>query len=128
LKKYINLYLISIIFIYAGVAHFTNPQFYIKITPSFVPFKQFLVDLSGVLEILGGLLILFNQTRKTGVYLLVGLLFLFFVVHFDMLFTFQVSENMLLNKSLLLMRIIIQFKLIYWVISLLKLFSNKDNI
>ena len=128
MKKYINLYLISILFIYAGVAHFTNPQFYIKITPSFIPFKQFLVDLSGVLEILGGLLILLNQTRKTGVYLLVGLLFLFFVVHFDMLFTFQVSEKMLLNKSLLLMRIIIQFILIYWVISLLKLFSNKDNI
>ena len=128
MKKYINLYLISILFIYAGVAHFTNPQFYIKITPSFIPFKQFLVDLSGVLEILGGLLILFNETRKTGVYLLVGLLFLFFVVHFDMLFTFQVSENMLLNKSLLLMRIIIQFILIYWVISLLKLFFNKDNI
>tara|TARA_B110001450_G_C17493038_1_gene429182 strand:- start:14 stop:400 length:387 start_codon:yes stop_codon:yes gene_type:complete len=128
LKKYINLYVISILFIYAGVAHFTNPQFYIKIIPSFIPFKQFLVDLSGVLEIIGGLLILFNQTRKTGVYLLVGLLVLFFVVHFDMLFTFQVSENMLLNKSLLLMRIIIQFILIYWVISLLKLFSNKDNI
>ena len=128
MKNYINLYLISILFIYAGVAHFTNPQFYIKIIPSFIPFKQFLVDLSGVLEILGGLLILFNQTRKTGVYLLVGLLVLFFVVHFDMLFTFQVIENMLLNKLLLLMRIIIQFILIYWVISLLKLFSNKDNI
>ena len=128
MKKYINLYVISILFIYAGVAHFTNPQFYIKIIPSFIPFKQFLVDLIGVLEIIGGLLILFNQTRKTAVYLLVGLLLLFFVVHFDMLFTFQVSENMLLNKSLLLMRIIIQFILIYWVISLLKLFSNKDNI
>ena len=128
MKKYINLYVISILFIYAGVAHFTNPQFYIKIIPSFIPFQQFLVDLSGVLEIIGGLLILFNQTRKTAVYLLVGLLLLFFVVHFDMLFTFQVSENMLLNKSLLLMRIIIQFILIYWVISLLKLFSNKDNI
>ena len=128
MKKYINLYLISILFIYAGVAHFTNPQFYIKITPSFIPFKQFLVDLSGFLEILGGLLILFNQTRRKGVFLLVGLLILFFVVHFDMLFTFQISENILLNKSLLLMRIIIQFILIYWVISLLKLFSNKDNI
>ena len=128
MKKYINLYLISILFIYAGIAHFTNPQFYIKITPSFIPFKQFLVDLSGLLEILGGFLILFNQTRRKGVFLLVGLLILFFVVHFDMLFTFQISENMLLNKSLLLLRIIIQFMLIYWVISLLKLFSNKDNI
>ena len=128
MKKYINLYLISILFIYAGVAHFTNPQFYIKITPSFIPFKQFLVDLSGLLEILGGFLILFNQTRKTGVYLLVGLLVLFFVVHFDMLFTYQLSEDFTLNSFLLTLRIIIQFILIYWVISLLKLFSNKDNI
>lgn len=128
MKKYINLYLISILFIYAGIAHFTNPQFYIKITPSFIPFKQFLVDLSGVLEILGGFLILFNQTRKTGVYLLVGLLVLFFVVHFDMLFTYQLSEDFTLNSFLLTLRIIIQFILIYWVISLLKLFSNKDNI
>ena len=110
------------------VAHFTNPQFYIKITPSFIPFKQFLIDLSGVLEILGGFLILFNQTRKTGVYLLVGLFVLFFVVHFDMLFTYQLSENFILNSFLLTFRIIIQFILIYWVISLLKLFSNKDNI
>tara|TARA_B100001059_G_scaffold131332_1_gene131425 strand:- start:138 stop:524 length:387 start_codon:yes stop_codon:yes gene_type:complete len=128
LKKYINLFLISILFIYAGIAHFTNPQFYIKITPSFIPFKQFLVDLSGLLEILGGFLILFNQTRKTGVYLLVGLLVLFFVVHFDMLFTYQLSEDFTLNSFLLTLRIIIQFILIYWVISLLKLFSNKDNI
>ena len=128
MKKYINLFLISILFIYAGIAHFTNPQFYIKITPSFIPFKQFLVDLSGLLEILGGFLILFNQTRKTGVYLLVGLLVLFFVVHFDMLFTYQLSEDFTLNSFLLTLRIIIQFILIYWVMSLLKLFSNKDNI
>ena len=128
MNKYINIYLISILFIYAGIAHFTNPQFYIKITPSFIPFKQFLVDLSGVLEILGGLLLLLNQTRKIGVYLLVGLLVLFFVVHFDMLFTYQLSENIFLNLVLLSFRIIIQFILIVWVLSLLKLSSNKDNI
>jgi len=128
LKKYINLYLISILFIYAGFAHFINPQFYTNITPSFIPFKQFLVDLTGVLEILGGILILFKTTRKTGVYLLLGLLILFFIVHLDMLFNYQVSENFILNKSLLLIRIIIQFILIGWVISLLKLFPNKNNV
>ena len=128
MKKYINLYLISILFIYAGFAHFINPQFYINITPSFIPFKQFLVDLTGVLEILGGIFVLFKTTRKTGVYLLLGLLILFFIVHLDMLFTYQVSENFILNKSLLLIRIIIQFILIGWVISLLKLFPNKNNV
>ena len=128
MKKYINLYLISILFIYAGFAHFINPQFYINITPSFIRFKQFLVDLTGVLEILGGILVLFKTTRKTGVYLLLGLLILFFIVHLDMLFTYQVSENFILNKSLLLIRIIIQFILIGWVISLLKLFPNKNNV
>jgi uncharacterized membrane protein len=128
LKKYINLYLISILFIYAGLGHFINPQFYTNITPSFIPFKQFLVDLTGILEILGGILVLFKTTRKTGVYLLLGLLILFFIVHLDMLFNYQVSENFILNKSLLLIRIIIQFILIGWVISLLKLFPNKNNV
>jgi uncharacterized membrane protein len=86
------------------------------------------VDLTGVLEILGGILVLFKTTRKTGVYLLLGLLILFFIVHLDMLFNYQVSENFILNKSLLLIRIIIQFILIGWVISLLKLFPNKNNV
>ena len=85
------------------------------------------MDLTGILEILGGILVLFKTTLKTGVYLLLGLLILFFIVHLDMLFTFQVSENFILNKSLLLIRIIIQFILIGWVISLLKLFPNKNN-
>ena len=83
------------------------------------------MDLTGVLEILGGILILFKTTRKTGVYLLLGLLILFFIVHLDMLFTYQVSENFILNKSLLLIRIIIQILLIVWVKSLIKLFPYK---
>jgi uncharacterized membrane protein len=86
------------------------------------------VDLTGVLEILGGILVLFKTTRKTAVYLLLALLILFFIVHLDMLFTYQVSEIFILNKSLLLIRIIIQFILISWVISLLKLFPNKNNV
>ena len=86
------------------------------------------MDLTGVLEILGAILVLFKTTRKTGVYLLLGLLILFFIVHLDMLFTYQVSENFILNKSLLLIIIIIQFILIGWVISLLKLFPNKNNV
>ena len=83
------------------------------------------MDLTGVLEILGGILVLFKTTRKTGVYLLLGLLILFFIVHLDMLFTYEVSENIILNKSLLLIRIIIQILLIVWVKSLIKLFPYK---
>jgi uncharacterized membrane protein len=45
------------------------------------------VDLTGVLEILGGILVLFKTTRKTGVYLLLGLLILFFIFHQMNIFT-----------------------------------------
>lgn len=125
MKKYINLYVISVLFIAAGAAHFSDSDFYLKIIPRYIPFQQFIVDLTGLLEILGGLLILFKKTRKTGVNLLVCLLVLFFIVHIDMLFTYTVSENIILSKFLLFGRILIQILLIIWVKSLIKLFPDK---
>ena len=109
----------------AGAAHFSDSDFYLKIIPRYIPFQQFIVDLTGLLEILGGLLILFKKTRKTGVNLLVCLLVLFFIVHIDMLFTYTVSKNIILSKSLLFGRILIQILLIIWVKSLIKLFPDK---
>ena len=127
MKKYINLYIISILFITGGVAHFSNPSLYLNITPSYIPYPQFIVDLTGLLEVLGGILVLFKKSRKIGVNLLVILLISFFVVHIDMLFTYNVSENIILSKSLLTLRIVIQVILIFWVKSLLKFFPDKGN-
>ena len=48
----------------AGVNHFVRPDGYVAITPPYLPAHLELVYLSGVLEILGGLGVLFSRSRQ----------------------------------------------------------------
>ena len=49
----------GIFYLVAGRAHFTNPDFFLKIMPPYLPWHLELVYLSGVAEILLGLGMLF---------------------------------------------------------------------
>lgn len=115
LKDYLKIYITGLFFIYAGIAHFTNPDFYLELIPSYLPFHKFLVDSSGVLEIIGGMLLFFNKTRFLGVYIINILLVLFFVIHIDMFLNFQFFENIVLNKLAMTLRLVIQVLLIYFI-------------
>ncbi len=53
----------GIAFITAGIAHFRNPQIFVDIVPNFLPFPLFLVYLTGVMEIAGGIGIIHPDTR-----------------------------------------------------------------
>lgn len=61
-------------FIGVGITHFTNEAFFLKIMPPYIPAHQICVWLSGLVEILGGLLLLVPATRRWGAWLLIGLL------------------------------------------------------
>ncbi|HJM14931.1 MAG TPA: hypothetical protein QGF66_00945 [SAR86 cluster bacterium] len=50
-------------FILIGIEHFREPQKFVDIVPSYLPFPLFLVYLSGVMEIGGGLGIIYPDTR-----------------------------------------------------------------
>jgi uncharacterized membrane protein len=121
LKNYFKIYITGLFFIYAGIAHFTNPDFYLELMPSYLPFHKFLVDSSGVLEIIGGTLLFFNKARPIGVYILNLLLISFFIIHVDMFFNFQFLENFYLNKLAMTIRLILQILLIYFINSLKKI-------
>ncbi|MBK9314965.1 MAG: DoxX family membrane protein [Acidobacteria bacterium] len=56
--KIILKYLLVFFFVAAGVNHFVNPDFYIRIMPPYLPWHRELVYLSGVFEIVFGLLVL----------------------------------------------------------------------
>lgn len=47
--------------LFAGVKHFTNPELFMSIMPTFIPFEfhKLCVDISGVAEILGAIGIVF---------------------------------------------------------------------
>ena len=56
--KVISKYMLAILMIGAGTMHFMNPGFYLKIMPPYLPFHKELVLVSGICEILLGVLLL----------------------------------------------------------------------
>jgi len=50
-------------YVWIGCQHFTNPSFFLKIVPPYLPFHPELVYLSGGFEILFGIGLLFKKTR-----------------------------------------------------------------
>ena len=77
MASYIRLflmYLMALLYIVAGVLHFVKPEFYLAIMPRYLPYHLELVYLSGVAEILCGLLLFSKKTQALGAWLTIALL------------------------------------------------------
>ena len=68
----------SFLYVFIGVKHFLDPQYFINITPQQIEYKSLAVYFTGALEVAGGLLILNKKTRKMGAYTLIFLLIIVF--------------------------------------------------
>lgn len=79
--KKISLYLMAGFYAYAGANHFINPDFYLPLIPDYLPFPEVINILSGVLEILAALGLLFWKTRKLAANFILVLLVLFVPSH-----------------------------------------------
>ncbi len=66
--------LLAILFLIAGLLHFTSTAMYVKIMPAYLPSPRLLVQISGACEMLGGLGLLFPTTRRFAAWGLVALL------------------------------------------------------
>jgi uncharacterized membrane protein len=73
--KLVLKYLFAAFFVLAGVNHFISPAFYFKIMPPYLPWHAALVYLSGVFEIVLGLLLLVPKLTRPAAWGLVALLF-----------------------------------------------------
>ena len=80
LKK-LNLFLLSGFYVFAGVNHFINPQFYYDLIPDYLPFHELINVVSGLAEIILGIGVIFQKTRKWSRYLLVTMLISFIPAH-----------------------------------------------
>lgn len=74
----IGLAIAAIFFIAAGSLHFIKPAPYLRIMPPYIPWHVFMVQASGVLEILGGLGLLAAKTRRAAAWGLAALLIAIF--------------------------------------------------
>jgi len=75
---------LSVFFVGAGANHFVTPDFYVPMMPPYLPAHLELVYLSGVLEILEGVLVLVPRVRALAGWGLVALLLAIFPANIHM--------------------------------------------
>ena len=115
--KNITIYILSVMYIIIGIKHFTSLEYFINIMPPYIPFKEFAVYFTGVIEIFGGLLLLSKSTRKIGAFLIITLLFIVFPANIYLYISEVPRELLDITKNQALIRMPFQIPLIilaYW--------------
>lgn len=110
--KRISLILMSLLYISAGIYHFINPTFYLKIMPDYIPSHLMMIYLSGAIEIILGIALLLKKFQKTAGWLIILMLIVFIPVHIKMIQDTWISLNIKFITALV--RLPLQFVLIYW--------------
>lgn len=105
-------YLMGVLYILAGMNHFRKPKIYERIIPPYLPAHNTLVVLSGIAEMILGFMILNKNTQQEGAWGIIVMLILFIPVHIYMLQNEKAA--MKLPKWLLILRLPLQFALMYW--------------
>jgi uncharacterized membrane protein len=113
----------GIIFIIAGINHFIIPNFYMEIMPPYLPYPLMLIYLSGVAEVICGILLIISKTRKIGAWLTIALLIAIFPANIQMSIDELNNAGVLFYASIL--RLPLQFLLIYWVYRFTKEIKSK---
>ena len=117
LFKIITIYIMSFGYTYVGIRHFIDPDFFLAIMPNYLTFHLEFVYLSGIAEVVLGLMLLSKKTRKTGAIGLIILLILVFPANIHLVQS-ELSQSILgVTKSQSIYRLPFQglFILIaYW--------------
>ena len=79
------LWVYALFYVLAGCNHFLSTTVYYDIIPKWLPAHGFLIYFSGILEIILGLLLLFNKTRKLASILIILMLIAFLPAHIYMI-------------------------------------------
>lgn len=103
------------IVILAGLNHFINPEFYLRIIPPALPAPELLNWLSGAAEIAGGLGTLHPRTRRPAGWLLIATLLAIFPANIYMALRADDFPEVPGGRLGLLARLPFQVLFIYWV-------------
>jgi len=109
--------LLVLLYVAAGINHFVHPQFYIQIMPPYLPAAAALVAISGVVEIVLGLLLLPVRTRRWAAYGIALMLVAFLPVHIYMLQPSYRELHPGITPLLAWLRLLLQPVLILWVLT-----------
>ncbi len=101
--------------VFAGLNHFVNPDFYLKIIPPFLPAPEALNWVSGAAEIVGGLGSLHPATRRSAGWLLIATLVVVFPANLYMAANAGDFPDVPGGRVALFARLPLQILFIYWV-------------
>jgi len=109
-------FLAAAFYVFAGVQHFRDPEFYLKIIPPKLPWREAAVYLSGVAEIAGGLGLLVPALRRAAAWGLVALLIVVFPANIYMAIYNIQATSWAVPPVLLWLRLPLQVLLIWWLL------------
>src|SRR6187549_1840098 len=83
----------SLLYIIAGINHFLHPLFYKKIMPGFIPWHMPIIFISGIAEILLGILLIPVVTRRFAAWGIIVLLIAIFPANINMMLNYYNAKN-----------------------------------
>ena len=122
--KKIFLYLMSLLYIAAGINHFIHPTFYLKIIPNGLPQHEALNYISGMCEIIFGILLIPLFTRRIAAWLIIILLVAIYPANIQMFLDYLQRGDP--NLWITIIRLPIQIVLIWWAWKYTKHFKLKS--
>ena len=117
LLKYLTIFILALLYIIIGIRHFTNPEFFKIIMPTYIPFHDFFIYSSGFFEILFGGMILLKKFRRVGALGIFFLLILVFPANIYLYHSSNAQEILSITKMDALIRLPFQIPLLilaYW--------------
>jgi uncharacterized membrane protein len=109
--KTISKYILAIFMIVAGTMHFVNPGFYLKIMPPYLPLHKELVLISGICEVLLGVLLLIPKSSRLAAWGIIALLIAVFPAN---LYVYQRQDVLSAPSIFHLLRLPLQGVFILW--------------
>ena len=114
--RILSLFGLCVFFVYFGIDHFINPDFYLSIMPPAFPLHAEAVYISGFFEILGGICVLIPSLRKLAGWGLIALLVSVYPANIYMAINPEAFPE--ISIGLLYFRLPLQFLFIYWAYSI----------
>ena len=113
--RIISIVALGLAFLLAGAMHFIAPRSYLPMMPSYLPYPQQLIAISGLAEMAGGLGVLIPFVRRLAGYGLIALLIAVFPANLNMAIHHTQIPGLHVTPFMAWLRLPRQLPMMYWV-------------
>jgi uncharacterized membrane protein len=113
--RIVSIWALGVAFLAAGAMHFISPRSYLPMMPSYLPWPEQLIAISGAAEMAGGLGVLLPFTRRMAGYGLIALLIAVFPANLNMAINHTQIPHLHVTPLMAWLRLPLQLPIIYWV-------------